>query len=209
MENTTETVNPETHQEEQTQPETASREGYVSRADYERIKNDMLKFKMSDREKSEKLRQIEEQTLREKEDWKALAERKAEEAREAAEKAERLQNSFLNREKFSAVERAALKAGIRPDALSDLALYNMDGVVVESTDTGLKVLGAENYIQNLKQLKPYLFGQGAPKVNSSLPDVTAEKEVGTSDLIKLSLEAAKTGDYTKYEAAMRRFQTKK
>lgn len=190
----------ETTQEEVIQQQ---QEQFVPKSVFEQVKNDMHKYK-------EKLRTIEEQSLREKEDWKTLAERREQERLEALEQASKIKESFVNEKKFSAIERAALKAGILPQALSDLPMLNFDGVVVDQGEDGrVKVQGAETFIQNLKQIKPHWFGSGPVKVNSSLPEVTSEKAVTESDLIKLSLEASKTGDYSKYKAAQQRFMQKK
>jgi len=193
------TTNEETTIPQAPEEEVKPAEKMVPLSVAEQYKNDMFKYK-------EKLRAIEEQSLREKEDWKTLAERREQERLEALERADRIESSFVNEKKFSAIERAALKAGIRPEAMSDLPMLNFDGVVVDKGEDGrVKVQGAEDFVHNLKQIKPHWFGSNPVKVNTNLPDVTSEKDVNESDLIKLSLEASKTGDYSKYKAAQARF----
>ena len=203
MEQTTNETVQEQKQETTQEEVIQQQEQFVPKSVFEQVKNDMHKYK-------EKLRTIEEQSLREKEDWKTLAERREQERLEALEQASKIKESFVNEKKFSAIERAALKAGILPQALSDLPMLNFEGVVVDQGEDGrVKVQGAETFIQNLKQIKPHWFGSGPVKVNSSLPEVASEKAVTESDLIKLSLEASKTGDYSKYKAAQQRFMQKK
>ena len=199
-------------QEDSTQTDTSTNTDAetVSKSEFERVMKDLHKFKDAARQASEKLKTLEEAKLKEKDDWKTLAERYKGERDDLESKYTGLSTASINEKKFSAVERAALQAGIRKEALADLEMLNVDGVVAEATSTGkLNILGAEDFIKDLKQKRPHWFGSGPVKVDSSLPGIQSEKEVTADDLIKLSLEASKTGDYSKYTAANNRFLKQK
>jgi hypothetical protein len=183
-------------------------EGFVSKAELDRALADMHKYKAAARETTEKLKAIETNGLKEKEDWKKLAEIKEEEARVALEESNRLKTSFVNEKKFSAVKEAALKAGVISQAMSDLELLSLDDVQIETTSTGkLNVLGADDFVNRIKTLKPHWFGAVKTTVNSSIPGVTTSGSttVSKDDIIKLSLEASKSGDYTAYRQALVKF----
>ena len=163
-------------------------EGFVSKADLDRALSDLHKFKNKANEVEGKLKSFEEKALAEKEDWKSLAERHKAEAEEANQKAARIQDSFLSREKNAAVKEAALKLGMT--SIGDLDLLSLDGVVIETTSTGkINVLGAEAFVQNLKASKPHWFGTaGVTNVNPGVPGVRGEgKALTDSDILKLSL----------------------
>lgn len=183
----------------------------VSKADLDRALSDLHKFKNEANEVKGKLKAFEEKALAEKDDWKSLAERHKQEAEEANQKSERIQNSYIGEKKNTAVKEAALKLGMLPDAIGDLELLSLDGVVIETTSTGkVNVLGADGFVQNLKSLKPHWFGQTQvnTRVNPGVPGVKGEgKAITDSDLLKLSNEASKSGDYAPYKAALAKYRT--
>lgn len=188
-------------------------EGTVTKAQLDRALADLHKYKSQAKDYEAKVKTLEESTLREKEDYKALAERYKADADSANDKYQRTVDSAIAKEKHVAVREAALKLGMRPEAMGDLDLFNLDGVVIETTSTGrMNVLGAEAFIQNLKSSRPYMFGQSTPtNVNSRVPGVVTEsvKSVNESDLIKLQAQARKSGDWTPYQAALNQFRGQK
>ena len=100
-----------------------------------------------------------------------------------------------------------MKSGIRPEAVDDLAMLSMNDVLVEHTSTGrVNVLGADRFIENLKQLRPHWFGKPALNVNSSVPGIKQGGVATIKDLLKMGDEASKTGDYTAYNKAIRDHQ---
>ena len=197
----------EDSQQEQTTTETVETPiEQVPKSELEKVLADMHRFKKAAQEKDLLLKKFEEQTLREKEDFKALADRYKAEAEEANEKLTKKEMAVLAREKHSAVRDAAIKAGILPSAVDDLDLFGFEGVVVEQDESGkVKVLGAEKYVQQLKQARGHWFGSASTNVNTSMPGITTDKPVNESELVKLSLEAQKSGDYTQYKKAQELF----
>ena len=207
-----ETTNSDKKQETKETPKPADKvpEGYVSRAELEHALKDVQKFKARTNELEEKTKKEEEQRLRETENWKQLAELKGKEADEAKERLEKVNANIVENTKYSAVKEAALKAGIRAEALNDLGLIGLQDVVVETTSTGrVNVLGADRFIDNLKTIRPHWFGKANLNVNGNLPGSKTGAVANESELIKLSLEAQKTGDYTTYAAKLKQFQQTK
>ncbi len=198
--------NPETNNQQEA-PVANPLEGYVPKAEFERVMKDMHKFKSEAKENAKKVQESEEQKLREKQDWQKLAELNEQKAKDAEDRATRTQESYLGEKKFSAIKEAALKSGIIPQALEDLEMLDAKGVIVETTSTGkLNILGADSFINNLKALKPHWFGQAPVNVNSNLPGVQGgSKKITESDLIKASEEARKNGDYTPYEKMQKEY----
>lgn len=133
----------------------------------EQYKADMFKFKERVRELETKLGDQESQRLKEKEDYKALYEREAEARAAAVKKAEDLAGFVQQDKKFNEVKAKAIQAGFRSEAIKDLELFNLDSVSVEATTEGRFIVhGADEYVQNLKQTRPYLFTDNqAPNVN--------------------------------------------
>lgn len=147
----------------------------VAFEDHERALKDLHRFKSQARQLEEaqreiqrKLQEVEQQRLAEKEDWKALAEQRQKLLEEAQTKHEGLKSSVFNTAKFSAVRAEALKAGLRPEAESDLELIPMDPVVVEMTTTGkMQTIGAKEFVDELKRTRAHWFkNPNVPQVNS-------------------------------------------
>lgn len=178
----------------------------ILRADHERTVKDTLRYKAEKKEADARLKAFEETKLKEQQNWKEYAALKEQEAKEAVEKAERVQNSYINNLKFAAVKDAAMKVGLDPRAISDLELLPLDSVVLETTSTGkLNVLGADQFASSLKTLKPYLFNTVKTNVNTSIPGVTSHEPITKEQILKLSLEAQKTGNNQVYEQAMKQY----
>lgn len=181
----------------------------VSKEEFERVLADMHKFKSQVREMSQASQQEKERMMREQENWKGLAELKERELQEANERLNGIQTSLVKREKFNALKDAALKEGIRPEAINDLEYFGMDGLQVETTSTGrVNVLGVDGAIANLKLKRPYMFGGQRTVVNGNVPNVNNSQAglVSNEELIKLSNEASKTGDYTAYKKAFEQYK---
>jgi hypothetical protein len=176
---------------------------------YEEVKADMIKYKTKVQEFEQRVQQEEEKRLRETNDWKTLYERKETEAKEAQEKLTRFESTLTNTAKFSAVREAALKAGIRQEAISDLELVELKDVVVEKSPAGrVEVRGADRAVEMLKALKPHWFGKSI-NVNSSIPTSSQGGLASEDELLKMSLEAQKSGDYTAYAQKLKQFKEAK
>lgn len=190
--------------------ETPPAEGTVSKAEFEKVMAEMHEYKKQAKELNAKAKKEEENLLREKGEWQKIAEIKDKEAKDAASKLSEIQSSLVENEKFNAVKVAALKAGMTEQGVKDLELLQLNEVVVETTSTGrVNVLGVERFIDVQKQIRPHWFQKPGLSINGKIPGVTAGTVANESDLIKMSLEASKSGDYTAYKKAHAEYTLKK
>lgn len=183
----------------------------VPKAELEKVLAEVHKWKGQAKELSVKSAAEREKLLMEQGRWEELAKEKDGRLRELEERDARTKEAFINEKKYSAVREAAVKSGILPNALPDLELIGLDKVQVETTSTGrINVLGVESAIENLKLSRPHWFGAPRTVVAGSSPNVSAPGGLVTAaDLVKLSTEARKSGDYTAYEKANRQFKQQK
>lgn len=207
-------VNPK-HEREQTQePNSGQNQNDTSKAirpeDHKRAIDDLLKYKAEAQDLRKRLDSEEVTRLREKEDFKTLAEREKKRADEVEERLRKRDAFYNNETKLAAVKQAALKAGIRAEAESDLPLLSLEGVTVEVTNQGRFIVhGAEAYIEDLKRQKPHWFKTTkAPTVNSgstsnSTPAGSFDPENLTPEKL---LEAEKKLPREKFHELFRRYQ---
>lgn len=145
--------------------------------------------------------------LRESEKWKELAEEYRTKAEEFENKNKTLSQSMIFDKKYSAVKAAALAAGLRKEAISDLELIDLDGVDIETTSTGrVNVLNVEKAVEDIKATRPHWFGRKGSGINSTEPDVVSGGEIKYDDIVKAEEKAKKTGDYAPYKSLLMRFQ---
>lgn len=181
----------------------------VSKADHARALADLKRVKAELKAKQDAEEKAKEAKLRESNQWKELYEEKERKAKEAEERAERIQKSYLNERRFSAVKEAAIKAGLRDEAYSDLDLLDLESEVeIESTSTGrINVLGADKFIERLKAKKPHWFGsKNPPAVDGTNPRVTTPKQVTVKQLLDAEKAAKKSGDSTEYHALLQQYR---
>lgn len=170
----------------------------VPKQELQHVLNDMMKhkreanqFKTEYEKLQAKVKEMEENNLSEKEDFKTLYERAKEDAEQYKNKYGELQENIVNSEKVSAVEKAAIKLGVRDEALEDLSnrllSSDKDEVEVEATTNGrMLVHGVEGYVSRLKEQKPHWFkGQSAARIDNSSPTYRPPKEMTTDELLKL------------------------
>jgi len=173
----------------------------VSFEDYERMKADMVKYKLKAQSFEEETKKKDEAALREKEEWKKLAELKEREAEEERQKNKNFSLSYVRKLRIDAVKDECLKLGIRTEALPDLALLTFDSLIVrQDANEEYVVVGAKDEAERMKMLRPHWFGsKGAPRVNGSAPEVTPKEatKVSVADYMKAEAEAQKTGDWSK------------
>lgn len=175
------------------------------RTDAEKHKADALKYKQQiDDAKTAK--------LKETNDWKAIAEAREAELAAERETTTRLQDSYLGERKYTAIQAACQKLGLRPEAVSDLESLDLGDIQVETTNTGkLTVLGAERFAETLKRSKPHWFAdKGAPSVNTNGTRVLDTNGAVTTDmLVAAEKEGRKTGDLSKYHSLFKTFQSQR
>lgn len=187
------------------------KEKFMPKQDYEHAIKDLQATKSKYKELEEKVKQFETQreelevkSLREKEEWKKLAEIKENEALDLKKKLEskdKLTSTYFKR---AEVRAEAVKAGVRESALDDLDLLGFDGVEIESTSSGkINVLGAGEFVERIKATKPHWFeDKKAPSVTSTTPGVTKGKSMQLKDILKLQKE----GKQAEYEAALNNYR---
>jgi len=160
------------------------------------VKEEMLRYKQqaesASKEKAElesKLALLEENKLKEKENFKELWEREKNRAEEAVTKVKNIETSYLNDKKVSAIQSEAHKAGIDPNYMDFLVNTDSNLVAIETTSTGnVNVLGVSEFIEDFKVKYPAMFKSGkGPNINSNQPgDTFNKKEYTSSELLELS-----------------------
>ena len=156
---------------------------------------DMLRFK--DEAKAERtakeqaLKELEtfkEAKLKESNNWKQLYENSEAKRVEVENKLKDVGSSVVSDKRISAVEKAALQAGIKKEALQDIDMLDMSGLEIETTSTGrVNVLGVDTYVADLKALRPHWFGDGSPPhIEPGNPGYVGEKDMTGAQLLELS-----------------------
>lgn len=188
---------------------TPAKEETVTKAEFDKVMAELHKHKKSaatlrEEKEAEKLK-----TMKEQNQWKEIAEAKEREAAEHKTQAEKIQNSFLGERKFNALKDAASKLGLRPEAVSDLEMLDLDPITIETTNTGkINVLGADKFAERLKTLKPHWFGaktvSGVNGATSQVLDSNAP--ITAKDIIAAEMAGRKSGDMSAYHATFKKFQ---
>lgn len=173
----------------------------VSKTEFNKVLDELHTFKRAAKEAEDAKRKSEEDNLRANQEWKTLAERHEQKAKDFEQKYNGLNQLIVKDKKISAIREEALKKGIRQEALPDLEILDHKDVTVETTSTGrINVLGVSGAIENLKTLRPHWFGGSAgPGVNTNTPGVNSPGgEVTIAQITAAEKEMRKTGDATEY-----------
>lgn len=180
----------------------------VSKKAYEEVKNDMIRYKQEFKnlqdelgEYKSQLEKANESRLAEKQEFKTLYEQTKQKYEQQVQENQKLYGAFETNEKMQAIRQAAIKAGIRDEALDDLDLMDTSGVIVERTDQGrINIIGANDFVENLKSRKSFWFqSSNPPKVNTG----TGEGDRGNTKLSPseiLKLEKEQPDKYKEYMA---------
>ena len=160
------------------------------KADLHRFKQEKKELEAQNQKLLREIQEKEEKTLQEKGRYKDLFESEKQKRMELEGKVVGQKDAFFNTLKRAEIEKAAIGAGIRKEALYDLDLLDNSLVEIETTDKGsINILGAEEFVSELKNTRPYWFqGQGAPNVNTGNPSYRGEKSYSASELLKLQRE---------------------
>jgi len=199
---------------ESTQTEPIENKKTVPLENHKRALDDMHKFKTRAQELESKLNAVEEERLKETQNFKSLWEKSKAELDAEKKKRESLESNVTRSLKFNALHRAAVESGIRDEAIADLELLDITGVELETTDKGrYTVQGTKEYIENLKSTKPHWFKKDKPPVVNSGgggAKPPAEGKLTASKVNELE-RMWKSGRATKeqYMDAHRRFVTQK
>lgn len=181
----------------------------VSREEFNRVMQDLHKQKEKNR-KYEQDRESEKTTrMKEQNQWKELAEAKERENDTLKTENKQIKDSFLNEKKFNEVKSKCAALGLRPEALSDLEMLDLEAVTVETTSTGkVNILGADKFAERLKAMKPHWFADPkAPKVNTDGTRVLdGSTTITARDLLNAEAEGKKTGNMGKYHELHKKYQ---
>ena len=169
MSNETETTGGTSTTEASSQVETQSQqptEDLVPKRELSKVLDDMHRYKAEARDLKAKINAVEEQNLKEKQDWKALAEKREQERSENEQKLKQQQEYILHTERHREVLQHASRAGII-DA-KDLDRVDLSELKVDLNTAGrFEVHGAKEYVERLQKDKPHWFRVDTPpNVNS-------------------------------------------
>lgn len=184
----------------------------VSWDNHRRALDDMHKHKKRSAELEQELGNITSDRLKEKEDFKGLAEREKARADEAENKYQNVAKSIVNTHRLSEVKTIALQAGLRKEAVSDLELLDLqEEIRVEATsENRFLVHGAQEFVDRLKNSKPHWFeSKTAPKINSGGGGVPpAEQKQVTPDDVNEAEREFKRGRLTRanYQAVFDKYR---
>ncbi len=146
----------------------------VSRAELEKAvqasesyKKDMLKYKDDNAALRNDNETKERERLKGQEDQTAYIANLENSNAELEQKDKSRSEAFINSQRKAAVKEGCLKAGIIPEAMSDLDLLDMNAVQVELTDRGtVNVLNADAFVLNLVNTRKHWFkGSKRPNFN--------------------------------------------
>jgi hypothetical protein len=164
------------------------------------FKKDMLKYK----EEATTLRKAredeEKKSLVEREQYKQLYEKSEAEKAVFAEKAEKAVTVVDTYIKRSAVETAALAAGLRKEALPDLKLLGLEKLEARKDGNEVTVTGVEDFVTEQKRLRPHWFTPKDMKINDPKGGGGggSGKELTAKELVELEKK-----DKDAYQAVMK------
>lgn len=156
------------------------------------FKADMLRFKQEKQELAEKLSKLaegkdaeERAKLAEQGRYKDLLEKAEAEKAELKKLADGAAESVTHFVRSRDVETEALKAGIRPEALSDLRLLGLDKLEVQREGKEIKVKGTADFIAEQKKLRPHWFADAkAPQFDAGKGGNSKGGDAGLAELAK-------------------------
>lgn len=171
--------------------------------DHKRALDDLHRFKTEAKEAKAQLEQVQQDNLKKAQDFKTLWENEQKLRTDAEAGLGKLKNAIVNNEKYTAIKTAAMKAGLRADAVDMLDHIPVEGVEVEATNQGrFLVHGADTFVEHLKKKMPFAFSNTeTPKFNGGGASGSAKAESITA----AQLVSIQRTDPAKYPAAMRQY----
>lgn len=179
---------------------------------HKRALDDLHRYKNTAKELEARLNAVEEERLREKQDFKALAERYKAESEANSGKLREVNALIERSQKLAALERAALEAGIRPEAIDDLESLRLDTIQLETTSNGRFIVnGVKDFVEDIKSRKPHWFNKAKPPTVDSGgggAKPTGDGKVTANDMIEMERKV-RVGKATKeqYQALWKRYAT--
>ncbi len=184
----------------------------VERADHERALADLQKYKKEAKALKDEKDKAATEKLKAENKWKEIAEANETKAKEADERAEKLQGSFLEGKRFDAARLACEKLGIRAEAVGDLDALDLKDIQIETTSTGkINVLGADKFAERLKTLKPHWFtDKRKPNVNTRGNTVVdSDGPITAQQIVEAEKAGRKSGDMKPYYDLHKQFQNQR
>lgn len=173
MEN--ENQNVEVENQEQDNNDESSTQNQIDPSAYERVTNDMHKYKRQSMEAAKKLaeyesriKQIEEERLQKSENYKELWEKEKNSRLETETRLKDFSNSVINDKKMSAIREHAIKRGMNDQFIDLLESFDTSDVIVETTSSGnFQVNGADTWVEGLLKERPAMFNRkNDPNINN-------------------------------------------
>lgn len=168
--------------------------GMVSREDHQRALDDMHKFKGLVGELQTKLKSLETKGLETDGQYKTLWEQAKQDLETERQKTTNILKTSMNTHRFNEVKVEALKQGLRPEAVSDLEMIDLEKLVpVEVTSSGRFIAqNVKETVEKLKSGRGHWFtapqaprvnaGGGAPPAGSGTPAKVGVKEMTQAEL---------------------------
>lgn len=184
---------------------------------HKKVLNDYHSLKSQVRDQSTRLEQalgtiesLKAQGMREKEDYKGLADSYKAKYEEAEGKVQRMRDGLFQSQRHQAVYPLLKRAGLRDEAEGLIDMYDWSGIEVDLTSSGrFDVQGVEPAIEAFKEKFSYAFERPkAPRVNGSTGGggIPGDGELTPAKIVQIEDECRKKGDMTAYHAAVRRYQ---
>ena len=156
---------------------------------------ELLEKERGERERlTRELEATKNEELKRNNQWKELYESERVKREEADNKVKHISANVVDNLMTREIEKAALQAGILPEALDDLGLLDKSMIEVETTSSGrINFHNVSEWIDSIKQKKSYMFRSGkAPNINTSQPGVARAKEYSANDLLELQRKDIKS-----------------
>lgn len=134
----------------------------------------------------EKLRQKETEEFEKTQNFKAIADRNAQEANELRKRLEDTQEQIAQGRKNSEIKNELTKVGLKPQYLEEVIRFIPKESVAYDHETGI-VTGHKEAVKNILQKFPPLFGSSIPNVDHSAP-VGSVKELSVEDYKNMTPE---------------------
>lgn len=192
-------VEPKAKTDEPIKPQT------VSKVAYDEVSADLHKFKEQVRTFEADKAKADDATLVQNSEWQKAYEAEKSKREDLEVREKKLEQSFVRNEKLSAIEREAVRLGIRKESLSDLGFFPFDDVQIQKTvredgTSDLSVIGAADAMERFKLTRPTWFGPvGTLNTNMNDPEVVKVTATSTVDAIA---KAHHEGDIVKYNQLM-------
>jgi TolA-binding protein len=179
-----------------------------------RLLKDVMKFKNRAKELEQvvddlknKIESLQQNNLKEKEDYKALYEAEVTAHKETKRRADGLKQNITFSEKHRAVYPALKKAGLIDEAEKLISEAELDKLELEVTSSGrFNVIGIETFVESFKSEYPFAFKSGkTPNINSGVTN----NSIQDNQVVTAAMVIAAEGDKVKHKQLLEQFLKQK